>query len=81
MNTSSTLETINVLKKNLGKYFHWQHKVGNGLCSLWWTPKCSIIKVLTTVFWHVLYTYIEILDFDIRVKLNMFLTFVVIMAQ
>ena len=29
--------------------FHWQPKVGDGLCPLWWTPKCSTIKVSTTI--------------------------------
>ena len=35
--------------------FQWQAKV-DGLCLLWWTPKCSTTKILATNFGHVLYT-------------------------
>ena len=37
--------------------------VAQNLCTLRWTPKCSTIKVSTTVFGHVLYTYMSSFQF------------------
>ena len=50
--------------------------------TLWWTPKCSTIKVSTTQFVDVLYTYIySFKEFDTSVELNMFFTLVVIVVE
>lgn len=43
--------------------------------------ECSIIKVLTIVFGHVLYRYISNFKFDIRVEMNMSFTFVAVVME
>ena len=42
--------------------------------------KSSTIRYSTTVFGYMIYTYILILDFDTRIEMNMFFTFVAVVA-
>ena len=43
--------------------------------------ECSTVKALTTIFGRVLYTYISNFNFDTRVELNMFFTFVAVVIE